>query len=100
MKKLKNINNKSFEDIKHIDDNGFEYWLGRELQSVLEYVQWRRFEDVINKAKIACSNSDIKVSDNFADVGKIVKTGVSAKKITDYKLTRYACYLIAMNGVL
>ena len=91
-------NNKTFEDIKHIDENGNEYWYARELQIVLKYVQWRRFGDVINKAKIACKKSGFNIEDNFADVGKIVKTGVSTKEIADYKLTRYACYLIAMNG--
>jgi len=88
----------SFEDIKHIDSNGNEFWYARELQEVLEYIQWRNFKIVINKAKEACDNSNVIVSDNFADVSKIVKTGVSNKKIEDYKLSRYACYLIAQNG--
>ena len=97
-KLLDNISNKTFEDIKHINEKGFEYWYARELQIVLRYIQWRRFEDVINKSKISCKNSGFNVSDNFAEVGKIVKTGVSTKEILDYRLTRYACYLIAQNG--
>lgn len=86
---------KSFEDIKHIDENSKEYWDARELQAVLEYKQWRRFEAVISRAKISCKNSDAKISDHFANVGKMVKTGDSIRKIKDYKLSRYACYLIA-----
>ncbi|MBP5790459.1 MAG: DNA damage-inducible protein D [Neisseriaceae bacterium] len=88
-----------FENIKHIDENGQEYWLARELQPVLEYAQWRRFEEAIERAKIACQNSNHKVSDHFADLGKMVALGSgSERKINDYKLSRYACYLIVMNG--
>ncbi|MBQ5429204.1 MAG: DNA damage-inducible protein D [Neisseriaceae bacterium] len=88
-----------FENIKHIDENGQEYWLARELQPVLEYAQWRRFEEAIERAKIACQNSNHKVSDHFADLGKMVALGYgSERKINDYKLSRYACYLIVMNG--
>lgn len=95
---LENINETIFESIKHVDEEGREYWLARELQKILEYSQWRRFENVINKAKESCINSNNNVSDYFANVGKIVNTGISTKKIIDYKLSRYACYLIAMNG--
>ena len=98
MQNLENYKEKIFENIKHIDEYGCEYWEARELQKVLGYSQWRRFEDVIEKAKITCMTSHYNVDDNFADVGKIVKTGVATKKILDYKLSRYACYLIAQNG--
>ena len=92
-------NNKSFEDIKHIDENGVEFWYARELMIILEYKQWRRFESVINKAKESCKNSDISVIEHFANVGKTIKMPKGAEKtIPDYKLTRYACYLIAQNG--
>ena len=91
--------NKTFEEIKHIDENGIEYWYARELQLVLEYKQWRRFEQVIDKAKEACKNSDINLFEHFADVGKLSKRANNAEvTINDYKLTRYACYLIAQNG--
>ena len=92
-------NNKSFEDIKHIDENGVEFWYARELQLVLNYKEWRKFENVINKAKESCKNSDIEISEHFVDVDKTIKMPKSATKIIrDYKLTRYACYLIAQNG--
>ena len=99
MNEIKECTKKVFEDIKHIDNNGNEYWYARELQNILEYTQWRRFENVINKAKFACENSNIKVDDHFANVGKMVDIGSNTKRITkDYRLTRYACYLIAQNG--
>ncbi len=99
MNEIKEYTKKVFEDIKHIDNNGDEYWYARELQNILEYTQWRRFENVINKAKIACKNSNIKIDDHFANVGKMVDIGSNTKRITkDYRLTRYACYLIAQNG--
>ena len=96
--KLKEYSNKTFENIKHIDEFGNEYWKGRELQKVLEYARWDKFSNVINKAKIACTKSNNKIEDYFSHVGKIVKTGVSEKKIDDYKLSRYACYLIVQNA--
>ena len=92
-------NNKSFEDIKHIDENGVEFWYARELMTILEYNKWENFEKVINKAKDACENSGITVIDHFPDVRKTIQMPKGAEKtILDYKLTRYACYLIAQNG--
>ena len=94
-----NENNKSFEDIKHIDENGNEFWYARELMPVLQYSNWQNFEKIIEKAKISCENSDISVFDHFTDVSKTIKMPKGAEKtILDYKLTRYACYLIAQNG--
>lgn len=92
-------NNKSFEDIMHIDESGVEFWYARELQLVLNYKEWRKFENVINKAKESCKNSDINVFDCFVDVDKSIISGKGRKSIIkDYKLNRYACYLIAQNG--
>ena len=92
-------NNISFEDIKHIDENGIEFWYARELQNVLNYKEWRKFDNVINKAKQACENSNISVLEHFVGVDKLSKRANNAEvKINDYKLTRYACYLIAQNG--
>ena len=98
-KSLINITEDNFESIKHIDENGIEYWYARELQNVLNYKEWRKFENVINKAKEACENSDISTFDHFVDVAKTIKMPKGAEKtIIDYRLTRYACYLIAQNG--
>jgi DNA-damage-inducible protein D len=89
---------KNFEDCSH-EKNGVEFWYARELQELLGYDQWRNFESVIEKAKIACVNAKQKVSDHFADISKMVDIGSGAQKsITDTMLTRYACYLIAQNG--
>lgn len=89
----------TFESIKHINEYGQEYWLARELQPVLEYTQWRRFEDAINRAKNACDKAGNNVRDHFADVGKMVDIGSGTQReVDDYQLSRYACYLIAMNG--
>ena len=91
--------NKSFEDIKHIDENGVEFWYARELMPILQYSNWQNFEKIINKAKMSCQNSDISVFEHFTDVNKTIKMPKGAEKtIVDYKLTRYACYLIAQNG--
>jgi len=91
--------NETFEDIKHIDEDGVEFWYARELMIILEYKQWRRFESVIEKAKESCENSNISVIEHFANVGKLSKRANNAEvEINDYKLTRYACYLIAQNG--
>ena len=99
MNKLENNNNKTFEDIKHIDENGIEFWYARELMSILQYANWQNFEKIIEKAKISCENSNINVLDHFIDVDKMVQIGSGAeRKQKDYKLTRYACYLIAQNG--
>lgn len=97
-KDIELINESLFESIKHINEYGMEYWTARELMPVLEYKQWRQFSDAIDRAKKACETSGNRVSDYFADVRKIVKTGVATKGIEDYHLSRYACYLIAMNG--
>ena len=87
-----------FESIKHNDENGIEFWYGRELAPYLGYTQWRNFESVIEKAKEACKSATGDVLSYFADASKIVKAGASEKPVQDYKLTRYACYLIAQNG--
>ena len=89
----------TFDGIKHVNEYGQEYWLARELQPVLGYKQWRRFEDAIERAKLACRNSGYDPADHFADVGKTIDMPKGAHKtIPDYSLSRYACYLIVMNG--
>ena len=99
MNEIKEYTNKIFEEIKHIDENNNEYWLARELQKALGYHQWRSIDDLIEKAKIACKESKNNIDDHFAVQRKMIKLAKGAKrKVVDYKLSRYACYLIVMNG--
>ncbi len=99
LKEKETINNNTFESIKHIDENGTEFWYARELQQVLNYKEWRKFEGVIEKAKMACEQSNINTLDHFVGTDKMVQIGSGAiRNSKDYKLTRYACYLIAQNG--
>ncbi len=99
LKKITKKEYKYFDDIKHIDENGMEFWYARELAEVLLYVEWRNFEKVIKRAMIACDNSKQDINDHFAEVNKMVDIGSKTKrKVVDYKLTRYACYLIVQNG--
>ena len=95
----KNYSEEIFENLKHINEYGQEFWYARELQSALEYSQWRRFSDAIERAKTACEKSGHRMQDHFADVGKMVRLGSGAEReIEDIALSRYACYLIVMNG--
>ena len=88
-----------FESIKQIDDDGNEYWYARDLQEILEYSEWRNFSKIIEKAKSACENSGHAVQSEFVDVNKLVDVGANLQRsIQDIVLSRYACYLIAMNG--
>lgn len=89
---------KMFEEIRHLDDLGNEYWEARELQEMLGYNEWRWFANVIEKAQIACLQSNNEVNCHFGVYSKIVKAGVSSKSIIDYRLSRYACYLIVQNA--
>ena len=100
MNELKEIyTEKTFEEIKHINEFGEEYWSARELQKVLSYKEWRKFENVINKAKESCTNSNVDTALHFVDADKLSKRNNNAEVIIkDYKLSRYACYLIAQNG--
>ncbi len=92
-------NNSIFEDIKHIDEYGNEFWYARELMHLLDYSKWQNFENVLLKAKVACANNGIVVENHFADASKMVILGSGAnREVEDYMLTRYACYLIAENG--
>ena len=96
---LVNKTEKDFESIKHVDENGTEFWYARELMTMLEYSKWGNFKNVINKAKEACNGSNIAEEEHFADVRRVIKVGNNAEmEVDDFKLTRYACYLIAQNG--
>ncbi|MCE5188004.1 MAG: DNA damage-inducible protein D [Eubacteriales bacterium] len=99
MSDLKRYSDQTFEEIKHINENKEEFWFARELQTVLGYTEWRNFENVIEKAKAACANSKNVVANHFVDVNKMVPLGSGSDRgIGDYMLSRYACYLIVMNG--
>ena len=93
------INNSIFESIKHIDKNNNEYWLARELSKALMYNDWRNFFKIINKAKISCKNSNNDIKEHIVEFNNMLNIGNNAKrKVNDYKLSRYACYLIAQNA--
>ncbi|MBO4639948.1 MAG: DNA damage-inducible protein D [Treponema sp.] len=95
----KNYSEEIFENLKHINEYGQEFWYARELQPALEYSQWRYLKEAIERAKTACANSGQTITDHFAEVRKMVEIGSNAKrKIEDIALSRYACYLIVMNG--
>jgi len=88
-----------FEQIRRIDENGNEYWSARDFSKALEYIDYRNFTSVINKAKEACKNSNQHVADHFVDVNEMVLLGSSAERQVDsVKLSRYACYLIVQNA--
>ncbi len=91
--------NKSFEDIKKLDDNGVEYWDGREFMPILGYPKWEKAEYVIKRAAQACLNSGESIENHFHRTVKMVEIGSrSVREIQNWKLDRYACYLIAQNG--
>lgn len=97
-KRIIELYRRKFDDIRHEED-GIEYWYARELMTLLDYVQWRNFENVVKKGMLSCKNNGIRVEDHFAGVSKMVTLGSEAnREVEDYMLTRYACYLIAENG--
>jgi len=114
MAKLEVKEYESFEKIKQTDKNGNEFWSARDLQGVLDYSKWENFSKVIDRAMLACKNSGFEIKDHFPEVRKMVEMPskmreeqeigfpdvrkTKTKQIIDYKLTRYACYLIVQNG--
>ena len=99
MNDIKEYTVKMFEDIKHIDEFGNEFWLARELQKALGYHQWRSMNILIERAKTACQESKYNIDDHFAVQRKMIKLAKGAtRNVVDYRLSRYACYLLVMNG--
>lgn len=99
MSNVEEFKEKIFDEVKHIDVFGNEYWYARELMPIFEYNKWENFHKVIKKAMIACEASENEVVDHFPEVKKMVNIGSSAtRKTIDYKLSRYACYLIVQNA--
>ena len=89
----------NFDAIRHLDDEGREYWFARELYPLLGYSRWQRFQTAVDKARTACAAMKISVDDQFTNVGKLIEAGKGAQReIDDILLSRYACYLIVQNG--
>lgn len=89
----------AFEGSAHTDANEVEFWFARDLQKLLEYSDYRNFQNIIDKAKDACVNSGQSVADHFVDVTDMIEVGKGAnREVDNIRLTRYACYLIAQNG--
>lgn len=90
---------KSFESAARRDDDGIEFWTARDMQRLLEYNDYRNFLNIVDKAKASCRNSGHPDSDHFVDVTEMIELGKGAlREIDDIRLTRYACYLVALNG--
>ena len=79
-------------------EDGVEYWLARDLMEPMGYTRWENFAEVVKRAKVSCETNKTPVDSHFRDTTKMVTAGVAARAVKDYKLTRYACYLIAQNG--
>lgn len=88
-----------FEKIKRMSEDGFEYWSARDLSKLLEYVQWRNFDNAVSKAKESCKNNGFNIDDHIADLSNMVEIGSGGEReVDDYRLSRFACYLIVQNA--
>ena len=98
-RKISKQHQATFDGIRQLDNDGNEYWPGRQLAPLLNYPQWRNFLPVLEKAREACSNSGQRVADHFADMRNMVEIGSGAQReVEDVRLSRYACYLVVQNG--
>ena len=96
---IEKYSDRIFENIKQINEYGQEFWYARELQEVLEYSQWRNFYEAVQRAAVSCENSGYDIDEHFEECEVVRKIGNGAnRKVKDIKLSRYACYLIVMNG--
>lgn len=99
MSKIQAKEYENFETIKKVGEDGREYWNARELSKVLEYKEWRNFSKALDRAKLSCRNSGHEIENHFVEVNNMVEIGSNTKReISDYELSRYACYLIVQNG--
>ena len=99
MNEIKNYTESIFDSIKHIDEFGNEYWEARELQKVLEYGKWENFHKVIKQSIVVCESSNNNALQHFPEVRKPIRGGNgNIQNVVDYKLSRYACYLIVQNS--
>jgi len=99
MTDVQSYSEKTFEDSKYVNAFGLEYWCARELCRVLDYTEWRNFRQVIGRAMEACGRAGYRVPDHFIEHGKRVRLGCGAvREVEEFHLSRYACYLIVMNG--
>lgn len=96
---LSTTGGKSFEDLKQTNQHGAEFWSARDLQGMLGYSQWRRFEQAIERARTSCAQSGNDPAHHFAGAGKMITVGKGGlREVDDFQLSRFACYLIAQNG--
>ncbi len=97
-KEIEEKHHRTFESIRQENDEGFEFWYAKDLQPILDYSSWDKFKQVINKA-MACKKSSQAAENHFSRTVKMVPIGSGAhRRIEDYQLSRYACYLIVQNG--
>ncbi len=99
LSKIKPEHRRAFEEVCQHSEDGYEFWSARDLQTILGYAEWRNFADVVEKAKVACLESGQTTGNHFVETNKMVSLGSGARrKVKDYHLSRYACYLIVQNG--
>ncbi len=92
-------NNRSFESLRRINQHGIEYWSARDLQTCLGYSEWRKFENTVKKAIASCKQSGNDYGNHFVGADKMVEIGSqTGRKVMDWHLSRFACYLVAQNG--
>lgn len=88
-----------FEELRRVDEFGTEFWFARDLAKALEYDEWRNFNKALERAMLSCHHSNMPVQNHFVEVNKMVELGSGSRRsVKDYRLSRYACYLVVQNG--